>query len=183
MKKLQRSFWRRYRAITLYRDDVERIHKALMKVYKRVELVADDHLLDGVAEFEKLGRSRVDELCITAWTETDTGYASDIASSLRVNWGDAALYVADDDDTVARGVAAQIDEILSSCVGRLESFVARISIAARCRVYTTARESRSSFLQRNKDKLLLAIISAALGGAITLLATGLVRWLWGESGG
>lgn len=173
MKEIQQVWRKSYKGLKLFRNDLETIINIAKEyeqsdksdLYRKIHIVVGDFLLDDVSELKE-----IKEKVVSSFSLNTQG------SSLLLNIDKHLSYLRVDDNknNLLIGIAQRIDDVLQTRQRGHKNFL--FGIKSPTIIMSHSNES-SSFFKRNKDKLLLSIIVAAITTFISVSGTLLIQWL------
>jgi len=112
MKQVKKPYTKSYPVLRLFKDDLEEIVGIFKKHFTEIDIIADENQLTDIAEIDKIKRSK-----ITHFSVEHHHYDQEPSRSGRLSLDltpeSARLYLSDSAATYLRGVASEIDALLS----------------------------------------------------------------------
>jgi hypothetical protein len=114
MKPVKKQYIKFYPVLRLYKDDLEEIVGIFKKHFTEIDIVADTYELTGIAEIDNIKKPKITNFSVKHYHQYDQEkpFRGELLS-LDLTHNSARLYLSNDADTYLRGVAAQIDTLLS----------------------------------------------------------------------
>lgn len=130
MKEVEKPYVKRYHAMRLYKDDLEKIVNIFESHFQDNIIVVDKYELANISDIDKIKKKTVTKFSIKHHHRypQETPYRTELLS-LDLDHDKARLYLSNDADTYLLGIAAQIDTFLSkrkNIVGFLTSPITSI---------------------------------------------------------
>ncbi|MDD5195014.1 MAG: hypothetical protein PHQ96_04990 [Candidatus Omnitrophica bacterium] len=114
MEKIPQSYSKCYKALILYRDDLEQIAKIFNKNCKEYTIEADEYKLANISEISNINKPSIIDFKI---------YGSQPYMYLDINHFEARLYCANKDDEILLGIASKINSILTKRVSKIKKII------------------------------------------------------------
>lgn len=108
MEKVEKYYLKQYPILRIFKQDIKEITNIFKQNYEKIQIIADGYKLNDITELDNINKKEI----------TDFSISSENHLSLSLSNDSAHLYLRNDEDTKARGIASRIDTILSKRVNR-----------------------------------------------------------------
>jgi hypothetical protein len=124
MEKVQKTYHKNYPMLRLFKDDVKQIVDLIKKNHKDAEIIIDEYKVEDISEIDKVPKQKTTKFYIQFFQKyrDENPYRSEMLT-LDLTNDNASLRVSNENDTYLRGIASQIDSILSRRERRTINFL------------------------------------------------------------
>jgi hypothetical protein len=129
MEKVQKSYRKTYPMLRLFKDDVKQIVNLVEKSHKDAEIIIDEYKIEDGSEIDKISKQITTKFYIQFFQRyhDENPYRTEMLT-LDLTNDNASLRVSNENDTYLRGIASQIDSILSGRKRKIINFLFSVPI-------------------------------------------------------